>query len=367
MTNTIPDENQNILGNDAHLNNDTAGQEEMNKAFVQLEKLNNSNKPDVKFEGEEKDNEIAPERPYEEMPLEPESLPEPLPEEVVEEEAPVETVADEEAKEEAKPEKKKTLPPWDPKKEKFKLQAELEAKDQELAYLRSVLDQSKQASTENYEALLSNQVAAAEQAVQQAIDANDRPAFIKANTELSRIVAKENDFNKWKAEDEYQRSRAAEPEPSKVNAEPSRVQQSIVDDWNDYIEEAHPELIKNSRYYDESLYNEVANMVDKYNKDLQKKGYGDAIYSADYFARVNEGIANIREQFTETKKAKVILPAVPVSGVRNAYSNSIQGVTTAKPKSTKGTLHNEAMSIIDNFNAPWMDSKSLKKSWEANL
>jgi hypothetical protein len=179
-------------------------------------------------------------------------------------------------------------------REKYQALMELENIKSENEKLRKIAELSNQSALFNYEENLKQRLDYAKGKMAQAIESGDIQEQTNAQIELSMAASEYKQAKDWKIQKEYENNQHQE---SLMNEQKNRTGiPSEAQNWA----RRNTWMNSNSEDYDEELTNHVDAAIDRLDAYLYRNGFGNQIYSREYFQEIDNYVNSLRQQREQT-------------------------------------------------------------------
>lgn len=179
---------------------------------------------------------------------------------------------------------------------------------------------ASQAAMVNHDDRVNYRINNAKQQKMQAIESGDVQAQVDADLELSLAVSEYDRLQNWKASQSLQ-SQYPEQQQAVV---PEVLNARTLNAW----EEQNPWANSSSDDYDEALTNQAHHIGNQLNQWCHANGLSHEIYSPQYFQRLDQEIAHLRNQnqdepYSQRRAIPMKNSKSPVSSMRGTSSSRI--------------------------------------------
>ncbi len=279
---------------------DRSGESELEAAFAEIDKLQNSSNSSQEIqelepvEEEEKDSEDEDEE-NDEIDNSEDPLEEELPPKVL-----------------IQKEGKKLDKLWKVKRSFFKAKAEKRILEEKVAQLEGMLNQAEVAGTYQYGRNVYAELERAKEIAQKAIEEHDSKAFIEASTNLVNAQYKVNELEKLAAQNPNYQDNQQHYAPQV----PYEDETEITEEWLS----SHKELQPKSKYYNRALAESTYKIIHNLDYELDRAGRRDMYLTPEYFDYIERHIDDWKTK--AAKKRKSLEGVSHVGGVRSSSINS---------------------------------------------
>lgn len=196
----------------------------------------------------------------------------------------------EEAPVEAKPKKKSNIGQRlsEVQREKFQALDQLRRLQEENERLRGVADNSTRTALNHYDDAVNQRLHAAKENKRKALESGDIDAQTNADVELGLATADYQEANRLKAQQQmYEQQQQYNYNYPQQSQQPSHPTPDVVYHAQEFVNE-NPWFSPQSEEYDSEMAGTMHALVNEFDNNLRRNGYGNHIMTPEYFAVVSE-------------------------------------------------------------------------------
>lgn len=283
---------QNI--DEAQIENDDAGMDELNRAMQEIENLKNQDdKTDSSQEKRVEEREESSEDEHEN-----------------EQE---EEYDDEENEDESEDERL-----WRLKRDKYRYLQEKQNLARENARLQQMLHDSVSSGTYHYSKNAYTDLEKAKDNYKKAVETGDVDGLVEANISLSKAQNAVIEVEKWNNKQQRisQQQQHMQPNYADNNVSGDELYQEIATDWI----QGHSYLRPDSKNYNPEIAQQVSGFINNLDGQIAQNGRQDVYFTPEYFNTIDRFIKSIRQEATKNTVRTNIESSAHIGGVRKTSS-----------------------------------------------